>query len=152
MMRRRWLGSEAKSHPYDPPYDMQCPDHHIERVRWLVHHRWWRLLPYGLYALPDGGLVVFDREYCPIAAINTNTQPTPLDPEHWVEEKGQVHFYDDGNPPYQDPSVFPQILYLTRYWRLSDEVRLRWHLSSLGQLDYTEWAVEWRQLQLKPAQ
>lgn len=131
--------------PYSAPLDFLCPANHGRNFRRLVHAQWWRLLPCGIWTLRDGGLVVFDRDKSPIARLETDEPPHPLDPELWVP--GVVtdkRFYEHAGLPHLKSATLPMLLELSKIWALTAEILLRWELSDFGIKSRDEWAQDWR--------
>jgi hypothetical protein len=61
-----------------------------------------RELPYGVWALADGGQVLFNRNYCPIWQRSPDAGATAVQHWRWIDWVQQNYFFDDGNAPSHD--------------------------------------------------
>lgn len=76
-----------------------------------------RLLPYGVWTLPNGDQVLFNRKYEPIRVRNAATGAVSVCDPHWVEgDKSTEYFYDDGNGPTVSGAAHAKVASILSKW------------------------------------
>lgn len=105
---------------------------------------WWRLLPFGLWVEPDGSVVLFDRNYCPIARIKQRGPMAPVHPLEFVNYVDQRYFYEDSIAPNIDPETAPLIVGIASTRIIAAEIENRFQLSNHGRIHHDVWGRNWR--------
>lgn len=79
-------------------------------------------LPYGKWRCRDGMEVLFNREYCPIWAKNSNGTVDSIEPKTWVDWVDQDHYYNDGCAPMYDKRTRTKCLAILKSWGVEDRI------------------------------
>lgn len=62
-------------------------------------------LPYGHWIEADGAKVLFARDYKPMWRIREGISVERLNPSLWIRFREQVHYWDDGNTPWDEIEI-----------------------------------------------
>lgn len=80
-------------------------------------------LPYGKWSCSDGTEVLFNRDYCPIWQKGTDGKVSSIEPDIYIENKGNGEFYfnDRTAPWYGDKDTLSVCLGALESWGVRDK-------------------------------
>jgi hypothetical protein len=103
-----------------------------------------RLYPYGCWIEADGALVLFDRDYLPIARFRPGRAPEIVNPLEHINFVEQRWIYEDATAPHLAPDTQTDLVMLANICGISKEISFRCVLSNHGLIEPQVWATDWR--------
>jgi hypothetical protein len=80
-------------------------------------------MPYGIWTMPDGAIVLFNRQYQPIWYKQKGKPAVEMERSQWVNWEIQIHLFRDGNSPWKNRNTLKILTDLLENFGIETEVK-----------------------------